>query len=173
MDEWHTNECGICRGKWNGLSFLFLWLNFYQIPGSALLFLWQLYFFISSWERPKQRPQDEFPEHVPVGWTAFVRSILVHMYHTRNIYKNSLMLWSFSLQKLIRSKSVKIPYFSNYGNSGERRLPMKRTIFFFAVLEASGSSLLGSTCATSHSCNMLQRADINSVRFSNSNLLMN
>lgn len=27
MDEWHTNECGWFRGKWNG--FLFLWLTFF------------------------------------------------------------------------------------------------------------------------------------------------
>lgn len=124
----------------NGMDFHYYfcgWHFFIRSQDLHYCFLWQLYFFISSWERTRQTPQDEFPQHVSLGWTAFVRSI---MYHTRNIYENSLMLWSFSLQKLIRNKSVKIPCFSNYGNFGERRLPMKRTIFFFAVLEASGPS---------------------------------
>lgn len=59
--DFHYYFCG-----WNFLN---------QILGSALLFLCQLYFFISSWERTRQRPPDDLPEHAPLGWAAFVRSI--------------------------------------------------------------------------------------------------
>lgn len=106
-----------------------------------------------------------------LGELPLQEAYLVHMHHIRNIYENSLMLSSCSLQKRIRNKSVKITYFSTYGSFGESRLPMKRTIFFFAVLEPSGPCWLGSKHVlhpTAGTC-----VHINSVWVSNSHLLMN
>lgn len=48
---------------------------FEQIPGFSLLFFWQLYFFVSSWEMTRERPPDELPECAPRGWTALVRNL--------------------------------------------------------------------------------------------------
>lgn len=74
-------------------------------------------------------------------------------------------------RSLLGTSLLKLHTTVNYRNFGERRLPIKRTIFFFAVLETGGPHGLGSkhvlypTAVTS--------VHIDSVCASNSNLLMN